>query len=217
MQPINLFLSPYLTGPRTLIKMRAQPFSKMDPATEAYGCMSRLITGWEPLPFPPPRSLPVHVQTGKSPVISAMGTSSLCFSRAQFLPLALSLEGRVGPRTIWFQYLWPFHKTVLSKCVCVCTHTQSPGHVWLFVTPWTLTLPGSSVHGVFQARRLEWVAISSSRGSFQLMDQAHVCYIGRRILYHWATVPCCLRHGRNYNMGSTETAGAPRNSSATIP
>ena len=92
MQPINLFLSPYLTGPRTLIKMRAQPFSKMDPATEAYGCMSRLITGWEPLPFPPPRSLPVHVQTGKSPLTSAMGTSSLCFSRAQFLPLALSLE-----------------------------------------------------------------------------------------------------------------------------
>ena len=33
-----------------------------------------------------------------------------------------------------------------------------------FVTPWTLTLPGSSVHGISQARILEWVAISSSRG-----------------------------------------------------
>ena len=27
--------------------------------------------------------------------------------------------------------------------------------------------PGSSVHGIFQARILEWVAISSSRGIFQ--------------------------------------------------
>ena len=26
-------------------------------------------------------------------------------------------------------------------------------------------LPGSSVHGILQARRVEWVAISSSRGS----------------------------------------------------
>ena len=35
-----------------------------------------------------------------------------------------------------------------------------------FVTPWTVAyLPGFSVHGIFQARVLEWVAISSSRGS----------------------------------------------------
>ena len=30
---------------------------------------------------------------------------------------------------------------------------------------------GFSVHGIFQARRLEWVAISSSRRSSQLRDQ----------------------------------------------
>ena len=34
-----------------------------------------------------------------------------------------------------------------------------------FATPWTVSLPGSSVHGIFQAGILEWVAISSSRGS----------------------------------------------------
>ena len=33
--------------------------------------------------------------------------------------------------------------------------------------PRDYNLPGSSVHGIFQARILEWVAISSSRGSFQ--------------------------------------------------
>ena len=40
----------------------------------------------------------------------------------------------------------------------------------LYVTlcdPMGYSLPGSSVHGIFQARTLEWVAISFSRGSFQ--------------------------------------------------
>ena len=30
------------------------------------------------------------------------------------------------------------------------------------VAPWTVALPGSSIHGIFQARILEWVAISFS-------------------------------------------------------
>ena len=50
-------------------------------------------------------------------------------------------------------------------------------------------LPGSSVHAILQARRLEWVAISSSRRSSRPRDQTHIFYIsciGRRILYHCA-------------------------------
>ena len=35
-------------------------------------------------------------------------------------------------------------------------------HVQLFVTPWTLATPGTSVYGILQAIILEWVAISSS-------------------------------------------------------
>ena len=34
--------------------------------------------------------------------------------------------------------------------------------------------PGSSVHGIFQARILEWVSMSSSRGSSRPRDQAHI-------------------------------------------
>ena len=52
------------------------------------------------------------------------------------------------------------------------------------------SLPGSPVHGIFQARILEWVTISSSRGSSQPRDWTLVtCVscIGRRILYHCAT------------------------------
>ena len=44
--------------------------------------------------------------------------------------------------------------------------------------PMDYSLPGSSAHGVFQARILEWVAISFSRGSSQARDQTHVSYIG---------------------------------------
>ena len=44
--------------------------------------------------------------------------------------------------------------------------------------------PGSSVCGIFQARILEWVAISFSRGSFQPRDQTCISYIGRQIVYH---------------------------------
>ena len=36
--------------------------------------------------------------------------------------------------------------------------------------PMDCSLPGSSVHGIFQARILEWVAICLSRGSSQLRD-----------------------------------------------
>ena len=45
----------------------------------------------------------------------------------------------------------------------------------IFATPWTVALPGSfSVHGLFQARILEWVAISFYRGSSCPRDQTGV-------------------------------------------
>ena len=47
--------------------------------------------------------------------------------------------------------------------------------------------PGSSVHGMFQARILEWVSISSSRGSSRPRDRTHISCIGRWVLYEWAT------------------------------
>ena len=52
--------------------------------------------------------------------------------------------------------------------------------------PMNCSPPGSSARGILQPRILEWVAISSSRGSSQLRDQPHVSYascIGRQVLY----------------------------------
>ena len=54
--------------------------------------------------------------------------------------------------------------------------------------PMDCSLPGSSLHGILQARILEWVAISFSKGSSHARDRTCVSCIpciGRRILYHW--------------------------------
>ena len=62
----------------------------------------------------------------------------------------------------------------MHACTCVLSC------VWLFATPWTVALPVSSVHGIFQARILESVAVPSSRGSSQPRDWTRVsCIAGR--------------------------------------
>ena len=53
--------------------------------------------------------------------------------------------------------------------------------------PMDCRLPGSSVHGIFQAKILKWVAISFSRGSSWPRDGTYVSCIDRWVLYHWAT------------------------------
>ena len=79
----------------------------------------------------------------------------------------------------------------LLRCIMhyntgVCVHAylkSSPA----FCDSTDFSLPGSSVHGIFQARILNWVAISYSRGSSWSRDRIHVPCMGRRILYHHAT------------------------------
>ena len=53
---------------------------------------------------------------------------------------------------------------VFVVCVCVCVYV--PRCVSLFATLMDYSPPDSTVHGVSQARILQWVAISSSRESF---------------------------------------------------
>ena len=85
---------------------------------------------------------------------------------------------------------WCFRKTDGSNpslngvCVCACSAAQS---YLTFCNPMDYSSPFSSVHGISQARILEWVAIPSSRGSSQPWDWTQVsCVscIGRWILYH---------------------------------
>ena len=59
-----------------------------------------------------------------------------------------------------------------------------------FATPWTIahqTPLSMRIPWILQARILEWIAISSSRGSSWPRDRTLVSCIGRRIFYLWAT------------------------------
>ena len=57
--------------------------------------------------------------------------------------------------------------TIVMICACVFVFS----HVWLFVTPWTVAHQAPLLMGF---RVLEWVAISSSRGSSQPRDRTHI-------------------------------------------
>ena len=54
--------------------------------------------------------------------------------------------------------------------------------------------PGSSVHGISQARILEWVAMPSSRGSSQLSDRTEVSCIAGKFFTNWATREAQINH-----------------------
>ena len=68
--------------------------------------------------------------------------------------------------------------------------------VWLCCDPIDYSPLFSSVHGILQARILEWVAMPSSRGSSQPRDQIRVSSFGRRILYHRATWEAWMKTAR---------------------
>ena len=71
-----------------------------------------------------------------------------------------------------------------SSSTCFCLVTKAYPILW---DPMDCNLPGSSVHGISQARILVWVTISFSRGSACPRDQIHISCTGRGILYCWAT------------------------------
>ena len=67
-----------------------------------------------------------------------------------------------------------------------CIHAQSCSNLY---DAMDCSPPASSVHGIFQARVLEWVAISYARWSSWPNDQTWVSglsWIGRHICYQWA-------------------------------
>ena len=62
------------------------------------------------------------------------------------------VPGLVGKKLLLAFIIWKSESEVAQSCPTLCD-------------PMGCSLPGSSVHGIFQATVLEWVAISFSRGS----------------------------------------------------
>ena len=70
-----------------------------------------------------------------------------------------------------------------SVNVSTCLHAKSLQSCLTLCNPLDSSSPGSSVHGILQARILEWVAVPFWRGSSQLRDRTHIsgvcCKAGR--------------------------------------
>ena len=70
---------------------------------------------------------------------------------------------------------------------CPCVRAKWLQSCLILWDPMDCNPPGSSVHGILQARILEWVAMPSPRGSSRPKDPTWVSYvfcIGRWVLYH---------------------------------
>ena len=87
---------------------------------------------------------------------------------------AVSLQDPLSEtQSIWsiiggkYHYLILFVVPIMLSCF---------NHV-LTLRPMDCSLPGSSVHGIFQARILKWVAIPFSRESSQTRDWTHISYV----------------------------------------
>ena len=77
---------------------------------------------------------------------------------------------------------WGFIKNIRNGKVKV----KLLSRVWL-CDPMDYSLTGFSIHGIFQARVLEWVVISFSRGSSWPRDWTQVSHIAGRCFTLWAT------------------------------
>ena len=84
--------------------------------------------------------------------------------------------------------------SIRGACVYACSVSQLCQGL---CDPLDCSLPGSFVHGILQARILEWVATPFSRGSSWPRDWTQVSCVSctdRQVLYHWVTGEVYQRH-----------------------
>ena len=117
---------------------------------------------------------------------SATGRTNLWLQKPdQWLTLQWGVEGLTENGCIYLDlgggYTW-------RHMLCCCA--QSLSHVWL-CDPTDCSPPGSSVHGIVQARILDWAAISDFKGSSQPRDQIWIS-----CLLHWQVDSLALNHLR---------------------
>ena len=90
----------------------------------------------------------------------SVGTAGVCDLYKQGISVSAQRSSWYNPRT-------PIHRV----CVCVCVSTPPVTQSCPTLRdPMDGCLPGSSVHGILQARTLKWVPVPSSRGSFLPRD-----------------------------------------------
>ena len=113
------------------------------------------------------------------------------------------LSQEKGPLQLWWCIALKFiiiailQYTQISNCYMYMRAMLLQSRLTL-CDPLDCYLPDSSVHGILQARILEWVAVCSSMGSFWPRNRTHIssvsCIAGRFFI-HWATrevLSCCI-------------------------
>ena len=125
------------------------------------------------------------------PFVSTTGISIILDNHLGSFPSCHLTRNSTNIETVfhsWYRHsVW--HMCIRVRvCVCVCVCAQSCLTLW---DPMGCSLPGSSVHGISQARILEWVVIPFFRASSRPRDWSCITCVsgtGRRILYHCATI-----------------------------
>ena len=117
---------------------------------------------WSELPFPFPGNLP----------------------KPEMEPSFLMSPALAG-RFFATSAAWDVHSYLQTYSSITCESCLVFSHVWHFCNPLDCKLTGSSVHGIFQARMLGWVAISSSRGSSQPRVWTCVSCLADAFSTHW--------------------------------
>ena len=126
-------------------------------------------------------------------VIYIFSRSFLCKANPKS-PLGLVSSSNMGISSfpvlfLGFNWYWKALEFSSKGCVCVCSVAQSP---LTLCNPMDYSLPGSSVHGILQARILEWVAISFSRGLSQPRDWTPclLCLLHCRQIFFYCCTTC---------------------------
>ena len=127
--------------------------------------------------------------------------SALCLRRPKYWRFSFSISpsnensGLISFRIDWYDlqtspntiiYL-PVVDGYLSIINCVTSNILLLLLFSLGCDPMDYSPTGSSVHGFSQARIMERLVISISRGPSWPRDWTHVSCVGRQVLYHWAT------------------------------
>ena len=164
----------------------SQPIYQRDPPAHPQTFSNSHASSWEQdgilsSPFNGTQNRKQELQGGTYVIIAMMDYSHhLPNSHMRLLQGLFSISH--GLHIFYFIYSSQQHvRSVLSLSESEVSQSYST-----LCDPMACSLPGS-VHGIFQARILEWVAISFSRGSSWPRDRALVSHIAGRHFTVWAT------------------------------
>ena len=100
----------------------------------------------------------------------------------------LKVEKQTLPDTLMERHVFNIDE---KQCLIIIFKVKVSQSCPTLSDPMDCNLPGSSVHGILQARTLEWVAVSFSRESSQARDRTQVSRIAGGFFTIWNAQEAC--------------------------